>query len=186
MALYQIEMQKQRARDACASIADTLPDRPSELLGVAIDDAYGLDRRMYNVDWREYHTGSEDSGLSRCACVCFAGAVMAGRLGAPSHLTITPRAFEGVNDSLHCKLEALERFRESDIKGGLYLLGYGDTKEGLTSGERIVSFTNEQRALVEERDGDASEWFEFYDWGEFELFLEDMSELRAGFAKVGL
>jgi hypothetical protein len=83
-----------------------LPQRPSALIKLACDDAEVVYRNpKYRLDLGEWHSTLEDS-LGRCA-VCFAGAVMAGTLGADPSEELVPSDF-GADERA---LAALNHFR---------------------------------------------------------------------------
>lgn len=101
-----------------------LPDRPSELIEVALRDLEAVERRndLYVVDMGVWHswdmTPRGDGEGPRCS-VCLAGAVMAQTLGADPEADLDPMDFE----LEHAKLSALNAFRVGDITGGLHRLG---------------------------------------------------------------
>jgi hypothetical protein len=88
------------------SISDLpkLPQRPSALIRLACDDAEKVFRTPgYKLNMVEWHTGTDDGTCH----VCFAGAVMAGTLGAPKGTFRQTQDF-GVDQAA---LRALNSFR---------------------------------------------------------------------------
>jgi len=67
-----------------------LPDRPSELIRVALDDLEKCEAdpryETHMYSWHDPHDG-------KCL-VCMAGAVMAKRLGAPPALSLAPYSYD--------------------------------------------------------------------------------------------
>lgn len=93
-----------------------LPDKPSELIRVALKDLAVVEKdERYVVDMGSWH----ERRRSRCA-VCFAGAVMAGTLGASHSKSITPGDFDGVTAM---KLAALDSIRTGWVRHGLDTMG---------------------------------------------------------------
>ncbi len=94
----------------------TLPDKPSELITLALNDLLKVEKdKRYKIDMDTWHTPN-----GKCA-ICLAGAVMAKSLGADIHMSSTP-AYAGSNTN---KLCALEWFRLGVVDTGISILeGY--------------------------------------------------------------
>lgn len=86
----------------------SLPDQPSELLELALNDLEQVENDpSYDINMNDWHY-PRDTGCS----VCFAGAVMAGTLGAAPGEELSPEDFEQSNDAY--KLYALDSARGGD------------------------------------------------------------------------
>lgn len=99
-----------------------LPDKPSELIRLAIADLTKVERsKAYRVDMGLYHQPVELTDPVDYVCaVCFAGAVMAKTLGAPKRDRMAPDCFD--RDTAH-KLHALNEFRTGCVGSGLAVMG---------------------------------------------------------------
>jgi hypothetical protein len=98
-------------------VEDVLPDKPSELIRVALADLEKVERdERFSIDMDETYHGHV-YGVSGCV-VCLAGAVIAQQL-APGHedCYIQPSDFE--SGSLRRKLRALNSFRCGNVAAGL-------------------------------------------------------------------
>ena len=75
---------------------NTLPNKLSALIEVAIQDARKLDRIRYSPNHLHYHSPQESwkSPVIPCCEVCDAGAVMAGTLRVIGELNIIPGDFD--------------------------------------------------------------------------------------------
>lgn len=143
-----------------------LPGKLSELIRVAINDAYSLDRGIYDPHASYYHTGllTEDRiwdlslKTNRCH-VCFAGAVLAGTLKVPLHLDSGPAYCP--HHSL--KLNALDAARVGMYSQALDNLGIHPTP---TQIELIRSLKDPVH-------------IGFQGWHHFDKFLIDMDILAA-------
>jgi len=116
-----------------------LPDKPSELILVALADLEKVEASAcYRVDMGVYHEpaqryegrslriSAEDINDERCL-VCFAGSVMAMTLDAPSDQKLWPVDFGDNSD----KLEALDSFRCGDLENGFIELGIVTEDKGM-------------------------------------------------------
>lgn len=89
-----------------------LPDRPSELLKLAMHDLELCEQdKQYTI-----HMGNWHLSLPEKCIVCAAGAVMAKSLKTPTSRTIEPSNFPY---GIECKLEAINFFRGGDIYSAL-------------------------------------------------------------------
>jgi hypothetical protein len=92
-----------------------LPDKPSELIRVALEDMRALEEdTRYRIDMGAWH----HPGPVFCH-VCAAGAVMARRLGVGPATKTSPSDFD---DETSRKLFALDCFREGQVLIGLIRL----------------------------------------------------------------
>ena len=108
-----------------------LPDLPSELIRVAIEDTKKiLEDKHYKLDLRRWHDYDKDDG--RCT-VCFGGAVMSKSLGLSPNITAIPSSFSNSNAR---KLSALECFRSGDLYAGCIIMDIDEDK--LVNMPRIV------------------------------------------------
>jgi hypothetical protein len=91
--------------------SNSLPDKPSELLKVALADLEAVEGdSRYNIDLLTWHEPNE-YGDGRCV-VCLAGSVMAKSLGADIELDLGPSAEDlGISIATSNKLYALNNFR---------------------------------------------------------------------------
>lgn len=95
-----------------------LPDLPSELIRVAIEDTKKiLKDEHYKLDLRRWHDYDKDDG--RCT-VCFGGAVMSKSLGLSPNITAIPSSFSNSNAR---KLSALDCFRSGKLYDGCLMMG---------------------------------------------------------------
>jgi hypothetical protein len=90
-----------------------LPDKPSELIKVAIRDLEAVERsRVYAVSMGQWHTKFESDNV---CYVCLAGSVMAKTFKIKRNKTCSPASI--TNDDAQRKLYALNAFRIGDIVG---------------------------------------------------------------------
>lgn len=102
----------------------TLPDKPSELIRVALADLEAVERsKKYVVNMGTWHEPKGTPGGTKCE-VCLAGAVMAKSLkNNPAKNLIPDEDFE---DDLPGKLNALDSLRMGDVPLALGELGFDD------------------------------------------------------------
>lgn len=95
----------------------SLPNKPSELILLALSDLAEVEARpnVYTVNMSVWHNGED---LKRCL-VCFAGAVIAGTLGAKPYEKTSPHRFPDDDN----KLQALDLFRVGAVLDGLEIMG---------------------------------------------------------------
>ena len=116
---------KLEAMEGIKSSVQELPDLPSELVWVAIEDTKKiLKDQHYKLDLRKWHAYDKDDG--RCT-VCFAGAVMSKSLGLSPEMDAIPSSF---GDSNARKLSALESFRSGKLYDGCIIMGIDEDKLG--------------------------------------------------------
>lgn len=102
-----------------ASAVPVLPDKPSELLRLALHDLELCEQdARYVVAMHFWHVYDIDS-YSRCA-VCLAGAVMSQTLGIPVDCDAKPGYFP---DQIERKLIGLDLLRKGKICDALYAMG---------------------------------------------------------------
>ena len=96
--------------------ANALPETPSALIRLALDDLRKVERDPRYEVWMGYwHTGTGHPERTRC-CVCLAGAVMAGTLGAQPSDALCPGSYD---EGTRGRLEALDYFRKGHAGGAL-------------------------------------------------------------------
>ena len=100
-----------------------LPDKLSELVTLALDDAEKLKKQVYNPSCGVWHQASGHDSSGECF-VCLGGMVMAGRLEANSQQTLNPSHF---SKKTVIKLSALESFRAGDLELALSNTGELDS-----------------------------------------------------------
>lgn len=93
-----------------------LPDKPSELILVAIDDLVKCEEDPnYSIFMYDWH-----APIFKEPCyVCLAGSVMAKSLGADVKESLVPSSFD--HDTSN-KLIALDNFRVGNVQGGMQLM----------------------------------------------------------------
>lgn len=96
----------------------TLPDKPSELIRVALADLRKVEAMpsVYRVDMNDWHVPHPDGVCE----VCLAGAVMAQTFGAPPECRTMPR---DCGLEVREKLDALDSFRSGDVYYGIEEMG---------------------------------------------------------------
>ena len=98
--------------------ANQLPDKPSELIRVALDDLKKCEASPdYEINMSDWHLPSLNS--EPICFVCLAGAVMAQSLGADPEEDADPSCFRRSRS----KLDALDAFRKGCVDGGLDVMG---------------------------------------------------------------
>jgi hypothetical protein len=108
-----------------------LPDKPSALIRLALDDLRAIERsKQYKVMMEDWHSGNTSCGNPDCTqckraadepCeVCFAGSVMAKSLGADKNDCLEPDDFDGNTEN---KLYAINCFRTGALGSALEFLG---------------------------------------------------------------
>jgi hypothetical protein len=99
------------------TIVDTLPNKPSEFLELALVDLAKVERsKKYVVNMMEIH--SPRNGNAPCE-VCLAGGVLAMTCKVPRDEFCS---FDDVTDTLENKLCAIDYFRQGDIERAFYVL----------------------------------------------------------------
>lgn len=109
----------------------TLPDKPSELIRVALNDLKKIEKtKGYEVDMESWH----DSYNSKCL-VCLAGAVMVKSLKAEKNKSLFPVHFPTERE----KLRVLNDLRMGEVSNGFHRLGIPDL-EGKKFNRKIVYY----------------------------------------------
>lgn len=125
-----------------------LPDHPGDLIRLAIGDLAKVEADpRYRVNMNEWHA----PGHNGLCSVCFAGAVMAGSLGASREVESSPHMFGSNSD----KLKALDRFREGDVQTGLCFMGLEPLVQGMDVtpyGQRRSAFRRDMLAMADALD----------------------------------
>ena len=120
-----------------------LPDRPSELIMMALEDLKKAEEsKVYDVDMSEWHS-TKGRMVSKCS-ICFAGSVMAFSMGVDIQGNYTPNDFDIVTAG---KLIALDEFRVGQVKIGLEYF-YRDINDKVLNLDNIPE--NRPIALYEE------------------------------------
>lgn len=97
-----------------------LPDKPSELIRLALkDQAKILKSKTYVVDMDYWHTPIPSHPSLKCV-VCFAGGVISQTLKCPTYARKFPEDF---NQDTRNKLRALDQLRKGEISEAYILLG---------------------------------------------------------------
>lgn len=112
----------------------SLPDKPSELIRLAIADLEKVEKRpdLYTVNMDMWHRPRR--GPRETCAVCLAGAVMAGSLKIPSDHEMLPANF---SVDTRDKLRALDLFRFGAVSPAAREMGY-QTK--LTGNRRVTPY----------------------------------------------
>jgi len=99
------------------SIKDNLPDLPSKLLAIALEELRKVEKNNdYEIEMLVWH-----SPCFAGACqVCLAGAVIVGKLKVPRHQYANASSF---HKSLNRKLEAIDFLRRGFVGDALEILG---------------------------------------------------------------
>lgn len=116
-----------------------LPDKPSELITVALADLRKVERRSsntYKINMGVWHEPfPEDGGTSQCS-LCLAGSVMSASLGLPGDVSSCPSDWPV---KIRNKLIALNSFRVGDVMDGLETLGLLDKAYNKLEGDDYTS-----------------------------------------------
>lgn len=123
---------------------------PSRIIEMALEDLEAVERTPgYVIDMDVWHDPTSDG---RCA-VCFAGAVIAHRIGTPKDVL-----FECMDcsDALQDRFFALNAFRSGNIRYGLELMRIEDAPATVPQRMQVVEyednptqFKSDMRALAE-------------------------------------
>ena len=98
-----------------------LPDKPSALIRLALDDLSNVEGHDdYVVDFDSYWHGADIYPEAEMCSVCWAGSVIARTLGVPPDVNSSPTMFD---KNTRDKLCALNRFRSGANHSGLLLCG---------------------------------------------------------------
>ena len=125
-----------------------LPDKPSELIRVALKDIRACEASdKYLIDMCSWHARARPGFNLKCA-VCFAGAVMAQTLGADPERDYHPSDFDGDTNS---KMYALDRLRVGDVEGAIRELGVRSVEEeGILDERQITRYKEDPVKFKEE------------------------------------
>lgn len=150
-----------------------LPDLPSDLIQLAIDDANSLDRNRYVANSAWWHSTNIHSQTCN---ICFAGAVIAGTLkGRPTH-SIHPAHF-------HCTVEGRDANETSDKLSALDDFRKGNFSRGV--GELPIQTTPSQRDSLNHRMSIPTH-YNFSNWAEYDIFLTEMALAVTQLKQIGL
>ena len=155
-----------------------LPDRPSELIRLAIRDMKGLDREKYWPEHGMWHTpvdhdwatnwrafGKRQPQGVECL-VCLAGAVIAGSLNGNPGMNLAPSK---CSDDQALKLLALDDFRQGDFWCGVQRLTGPVAKA-------------HEEALA---DMPGPVYQDFRSWEEADRFLGELEQSAAALEELG-
>ena len=107
---------------------ETLPDKPSELLRMALDDTLKAEKaKGYEVRMGFWHSPNPCSDKEICL-VCMAGAVMSNRLKADPKHSLSPDSF---NRDTALKLDAVDNMRVGAFYDALISLKINNMPGGL-------------------------------------------------------
>ncbi len=120
-----------------------LPDLPSALLRVALDDLEKVERDdRYQVVMTSWHS-PRMGGTCR---VCFAGAVMAESCELPPDTYLDPTWSDDPNNK---KFRALNQFREGHVGHGLEILGF-PLPAALSNKREVVSYHSDAQTFKDQ------------------------------------
>ena len=116
---------------------DTLPNKPSDLIIVALADLEKVEANPnYVIQMDTWHMPSDDG---RCV-VCLAGSVIASTLNHDRFKTGHPGDFSG---AIPDKLDALNDFRSGYLQIGLDSMGiYPDDYTGISETVHVASYAD--------------------------------------------
>lgn len=128
-----------------------LPDKPSALIRVALADLRAVENSPnYDVNMALWHCPAVDAD-DTCT-VCFAGAVMAQRLGADLNESSCPLDYD---QETYDKLVALNKFRQGKLGYGLGLMDI-PLPEGFKRNWHVVEYETDREQFHEDMHNVAS------------------------------
>ena len=139
---------------------DPLPDKLSELIELAVNDARKLDRNKYVPYFGEYHEVDLIAEPKICY-ICDAGAVIAGTLQADPHVHVAAYDY---TPNVGNKLKALDLARTGHYRQALAYLGMTDV--GILTVPR-------------------SRYFAYRNWEEFDKHLLQMKDVAQQLKALG-
>ena len=153
-----------------------LPDKPSELIDLALADAEALDREKYTPR-ADYWVGSYYDGDDTVHCgVCLAGAVMINRLGVEVEgeldFEFEPELFDNHTATRLIALDCLRRGAVGDALIRLPDAGFESVSQSLVAGRKWRESPPANCGFV--------------GWDEFSVFAADMRRMRDDLAAIGL
>lgn len=154
-----------------------LPDKLSELLNLAIEDAKNLDREKYIPlcsEWHLYLSPVYRGVFPPDTClVCLAGVVLAGTMRRERTKTVI---LGKESCEISEKLNALDDMREERFTDAIKAFGVHPTDQVLY----------ELKCLRDDLNKTDGEWYpEFKGWAEFEFTLERMEKYARVLDKCG-
>lgn len=126
---------------------DKLPDKPSELLSLALEDLQKCEKDpRYSIDMDVWHEG-EDMwlGISLPCYVCMAGALMVHELDADIHKILLPDTFD---DDTEIKLLAVDDLRRGHVATALDILGISNNAPYRPTSRRIHSYHTDRDLFI--------------------------------------
>ena len=145
---------------------NALPDKLSELIDVAIQDAKKLDRDKYTPSYIYYYMPEEPYYDNASCYVCDAGAVMVGTLLVDKNSQADPSEF---HVSTERKLDALDHARRGAYSMAVEQLGFCLTIRQAQALDKI------QR----------SPWMEYRTWEDFDKHLSHMKRVAGQLRAMG-
>ena len=133
--------------DTKPSAEPRLPDKPSELIRVALADLAKCQAdERYEINMEEWHRPqSRSNGYEFKCLICFAGAAMSQSLGAAPDIKAWPEDFD---DPDRRRLLALDAFREGYVKAAVQTI----------DANRINSFLLPRKVSVTHFEADPAAW----------------------------
>lgn len=124
-----------------AKLKGRLPNKPSALLRLALDDLNKVEKQDgYKVNMASWHTPALAAPATNKCQVCLAGAAMAKSLRGDSDSDLTPTSY---SDRTANKLFAINLFRIGNVGGAFQRLGRSYRK-GRTFDRIIADYYNKK------------------------------------------
>lgn len=170
-----------------------LPDKLSDLLELALNDASKLNRDRYSMDSDVWHRNAQERYDGKCG-VCLAGAVMARTLKVPHRATCELDNVSNDERRLYDKLAAIDFARMGRIDEALMCLADGWPWTDLSYQEERAkkdafeaSLTPAQVAILDKWiETDLNVWpYGPQDWDHFDETLPQYREIIAELRAVG-
>lgn len=150
------------------------PEKLSDLIDLAIEDARSLNRTVYQPNYTVWHMAEPEY-----CNVCLAGAMLAGTLGEPSDMTTAP---EHYSDDWNNALVALD-----SVRNGLYfeaLIDLGVEDDGYADAAQVPNDVEDARlafnsALPQPVEED------FHSWEQFDQHLASLEAVADALRQRG-
>lgn len=116
---------------------DTLPDKPSELIRVALADLEKCENDpKYEIFMGTWHDPYPSAGVCD---VCLAGSVLAKTMGFDPSVYVAPYDHH-LSSENSAKLSALDDFRTGDLRVGLSCMGFPESVWQATEDRRMPDY----------------------------------------------
>ena len=164
--------------------SSVLPDKPSDLIRLATNDARHLNRAYYIPDSGLWHAPDQDTGGKVSCLISFSGAVMARSLNASDFnpLSTTPEMFFNPDSARLKFLDCIERGKTTEA---LSHMGAGYSPDA--NEDAIAEIDELRKTDARFRTGDDTNIILGYlDWATFDQFLVLMERIADIFEKHGL